>query len=696
MSWIWLNDKTNPDIQNNYINVNSTDSEEREQYKYAVVRFEKTFEFKKEIKTINFKVSADSAYHLFINGEFTNIGPASPGGDFLCRKEYPHHFADVFAVDVSGNCFEIKADVKLLAEVLTEYSKGQGGFFCDIEFTDIDGKVISFSTDESWTAKQLTSYNNFESFDSTVAENPAENACIINDRWHLRDSEIPPVSLNNIFENEYLIPAGKEERIHIELDKIYGIIPCVSADGKCSVQLVTYELKGQETRTENITFGKEGEYVSFRMHSAGEADLTVKNDDEKEVKIIVRFIAPWYPILAEGSFECSDKEFNKVFDVCKHTLKICRQSIHLDSTKHQEHLACTGDYNIESLMTLFCFDDMGLAVSDIKKTADWIVENNGRMFHTTYSLIWVRMLKNVFMVTGDEKLLSYCEEAMEKLFSLFDTYFGESGVIETPPDYMFVDWTVIDGYSMHHPPKALGQTVLNAFWFDAVKCAADIYDYLGKPDKANSFRERAKLFKVAFNKEFFDEKKQLYFDGKTDKYSNTYNYLPENSDKIYYSKYPDILACAFGLADDAPALLERVIFNDEMQDIQPYFTHYLLIAIKECGLENKYAMKIFDRWKPVVADCEKGLAEGWIAPQPDYKFDHSHAWGGTVAYHLPAFVSGFEILEPGMKKISFSPNLLGLEDAKITMQTQHGTVSLEITADSFEVNAPDSIEVIIK
>ncbi|MCQ2463801.1 MAG: hypothetical protein MJ177_10465, partial [Clostridia bacterium] len=154
--------------------------------------------------------------------------------------------------------------------------------------------------------------------------------------------------------------------------------------------------------------------------------------------------------------------------VCKHTLKICRQSLHLDSTKHQEHLACTGDYYIESLMTLYCFDDFRLSEFDIMRTADWLVDNNGRMFHTTYSLIWVQMLHDVYMITGNKALLTYSEKALDILLDRFAGYMGESGVIETPPDFMFVDWTVIDGYTMHHPPKALGQTVLNAFYYEAL------------------------------------------------------------------------------------------------------------------------------------------------------------------------------------------------------------------------------------
>ena len=54
--------------------------------------------------------------------------------------------------------------------------------------------------------------------------------------------------------------------------------------------------------------------------------------------------------------------------------------------------------------------------------------------------------------------------ALILLLERFERYIGENGIIEYPPDYMFVDWLAPDGISMHHPPKALGQTCLNMFY----------------------------------------------------------------------------------------------------------------------------------------------------------------------------------------------------------------------------------------
>ena len=686
MNWIWLNENTYPEFQKNFVNINETPAEEREKYNYCVAEFKKSFSFGKKIKSIKAKVSADSFYHFYLNGEMKSIGPASSGGDFLCRRPAPKHYANLFELDCDSDTADILVKVKLLPEVLTEYSRCHGGLAAELEFVFDDGTSEKAETDETWFCRPDTAYANFARFDSSLEEKPWEKAENTEDIWNAEASLIPVLSLNKVFETDITVKPDEELERIFELPKIYGVYLNVKADGKCRIKAFTCELEGQPEMYEKLCFGKAGEYFSFRQYSCGTLKLKIKSFDENDVNIHFELIAPWYPVNREGDFRTSDEGLNKIYDVCKHTLKICRQSIHLDSTKHQEHLACTGDYYIETLMSLYAFDDFRLSEFDLIRTADWIVDNGGRMFHTTYSLIWVQMLKDVYMITGDIEVLRKCEKALDVLLERFETYIGGSGVIETPPDFMFVDWTVIDGYSMHHPPKALGQTVLNAFYYEALNRAAEVYGFLNENEKSAECREKAEKFIVCFNREFWDESRGLYFDGKNDEFGGNDVHLPANSDKRYFSKYPNILACAYGLCDDDTArdILRRIIFNDEMQDIQPYFTHYLFRAVRRLGLFGEYGMKLVDRWRSVVNECDKGLAEGWIAPEPTYSFDHSHAWGGTVAYNLPSAITGLEILEPGMTKIRVKPELWGLDYAFIRIPSPKGDITVELKKDEYE------------
>lgn len=698
MAWIWLNDKIYSGYQRNFPNESAIPQAEREKFPYCAAEFTKKYEFNKKIEKAVLSVSGDNFFHLFVNGRFEGMGPVLPGGDFLCKRPAPKHYENTYEISINGFSAEFFARVRLLPHKVCDYSRGHGGFMLKARLIFEDGSEKTVETDETWQGRRNTAYTGFCSFDSTVREDAFSFSQVIRDRWHAQRAPIEMLCFEDVCRREFTVSRGEKGSFTVELPKIYGAYPIFVSDGKCRMTALTSELEGQVTEKETAVFGGAGEYFSFHMHSVGFVRLEIENTDDRDVNVCFILRASFYPVHKTGSFVCDDEDFNKVYDVCMHTLKICRQTIHLDSTKHQELLACTGDYYIDSLMTVYMFGDMKLSEFDLLRTADWIVLNNGRMFHTTYSLIWVQMLRDVYMVTGSMELLKSCEKALDRLLERFETYMDDTGVIAYPPDFMFVDWTVVDGYSMHHPPKALGQTVLNCFYYQALKNGGEIYGYLGEENKARECAAKAERFFTDFNREFFDGEKQLYFDGKNDAYGGYAHYAVYNSEKRYFTKYPNILACLYGLCEGekAVSVLERIIFNEDMQDIQPYFMHYMIGAVRKAGLFGKYGMKLLERWKDVVRECDKGLKEGWIAPEEGYSFDHSHAWGGTVGYQLPSVISGMEIKEPGMKKLIFRPELYTLNRADIKIPTVYGDIVLNLKkGEKPVISAPGEIEITI-
>ena len=254
------------------------------------------------------------------------------------------------------------------------------------------------------------------------------------------------------------------------------------------------------------------------------------------------------------------------------------------------------------------------------------------------------MLWDVFMVTGDMALLRRCENALGLLLNRFAGYLGENGLLETPPDYMFVDWIYIDGISLHHPPKALGQSCLNMYYFMALGCAAEVYRELGRELAARSCLQKRDNLRVAINKWLFDPEKGCYFEG-----LNTPTppeligeWMPENVQKRYWLKHSNILAACFGVCDDETGrkLVDMVMSDEIPGDVQPYFMHYLLESVFRLGLREKYTRTICDRWKAPALEFPKGLVEGFVAPEPGYNFDHSHAWGGTPPLQLSQGAAG--------------------------------------------------------
>ncbi|MCQ2399779.1 MAG: hypothetical protein MJ072_04665, partial [Clostridia bacterium] len=174
-------------------------------------------------------------------------------------------------------------------------------------------------------------------------------------------------------------------------------------------------------------------------------------------------------------------------------------------------------------------------------------------------------------------------------------------------------------------------------------------------------------------------------------------YMPENVEKRYYRKHANILAAYFGIPDskdEAKDILRRTLNDDSLGEFQPYFAHFALEAVLRNGLREEFTLSLLEKWKAPARECSKGLAEGFIPPEPTYKFDHSHAWGGTPLYSLPMALTGLEIIEPAYKKIKLDPSILGLKYATVEIPTPYGSVKVEQSENGVKITSPAEVEII--
>ena len=216
---------------------------------------------------------------------------------------------------------------------------------------------------------------------------------------------------------------------------------------------------------------------------------------------------------------------------------------------------------------------------------------------------------------------------------------------------------------------------------------------------AKRYEERMVKLHAAVLENLYDEERELFFEGLNTPTREDLlcGWMPQNVEKRYYRRHANILAAYFGFFDKTrcASLVERIVEDDTLGEVQPYFAHFLLEAVYRNGLREKYTRRLLEQWKDPVRECPKGLAEGFHKPTPEYRFDHSHAWGGTPAYALPLALSGLEILEPGCGKIRLSPDLLGLETATVEIPTPYGMVKLTMEAGKNPVvSVPDGIELV--
>ncbi|MBE6624471.1 MAG: hypothetical protein E7622_02380 [Ruminococcaceae bacterium] len=654
------------------------------------------------------RVCADARYELFVNGEFVGRGPVSAGGDFL-EPKMRHSYYDEYELTSNG-VVDIKLFVTSIPTVMCEYSFGQCGALVEI----LRGGEVIAHTDNTWKCRPVSARISDSHTDFTQEEYEYAYACEVKDIYgakkspikHLYERIIEPDSLDKI--------NLKSNEGYAEFDKIYSAYPIISlkTDGRVRVLIECEEIEGVGVYKESFIASRDVVYTSPRMRSVGRMKITLKGEGATKAQIEnAQIIYSAYPVESEAPFKCSDKLLNEVYDICMHTLKICRRDLHLDSPTHQEPLACTGDYFIQALIEYFNIYDSSLTAFDIYRTAQMLEIMDGRIFHTTYSLIFAEWVYDYYMYTGKTELLTHTECALRALLARFDTYIGENGLVEKSPDYMFVDWILLDqngnntdptnmmshgnfeGYSLHHPPKALGQGVLCMFYYNALLKCAKIFAILGDSDFAKSCNKKAQSLKKAINKNLFDKKRGLYIGGlnTADNVPNG-RWLPENTYNIFYLKQANTLAVLYGIApeENRKSILKYVLGDLKKEEMQPYFYHFLLEALLKENMFEKNGLDLIRRYESLIERCDKGLCEAWEM----FPSDCSHAWGGTPAYILKKALSGFEMVEAGYKKIKLSPRLYGLNSASLEIPTPYGSIKIKMSRGKKSIIVPDEIEVI--
>ncbi len=678
---------------------------------FCMAEFKNTYNLKEKTKI---KICADTRYELYVNGKFLGRGPSSPGGDYTYEK-LTYSYYDNYEINDTGKV-EIKAIVTSVPTVMNEYTFNYPGLFIELSQ---NGQVIG-KTDKTWQCRILSERIDVLKSDYTIKPNnytepsyiPNVHKMLPTMIEHLVEEKITPSTFKKLEINK-----GEKTTVKYDFDKIYSAFTSISVkcNGKVKIQIATEELDGIGYLNEEIITDKDINHTSQRMYSVGEATITVENISS-DVCIIDDFslIYSYYPVKNEAYFNCSDSFINKLFNVCMHTLKICRQNTHLDSPTHQEPIACTGDYYIQALMEYLNIYDPSLTAFDIFRTSQILTHQNGKMFHTSYSLIVPMWLYDYYMYTGDKKLLKKSKNALECLLNAFDKYVDkENGLIEYAPNYMFVDWIVMkdapdpygdardmmshgkmDGFSLHHPPKVLGQSVLCMFYYQSLICASKLYTLLNDEKSCMECLKKAEKLKKSINKHLYDKEKKLYIGGlNTPNKVESNMWLPDNIERTFYLKQANVLAVLFDIAPKGQkkSILDFVINDLRKEEMQPYFYHFLFEAIYKEGLFGKYGLKLIHAYESLIDKTEKGLCEAW-----EYiKCDCSHAWGGAPAYILKKAMSGFEMVEPNYKKVKLNPNLYTLDFADFEISTPHGNINIKLEKDKEpQISAPKQIKII--
>ena len=671
---------------------------------HKAIRFRKTFTLNEAPKKVRGWIAADVRYRMWINGVLASRGPADVGRDYDSPPCGPwfEDVRDLTRFFVPGKNV-IAVEVLPFAVVGNEWPLDHPGLKVDLEIEGVNKTRRVVATDSTWrciTAEDLDQAGAKNGFRFNMAAEPVgwQESDFDDVRWKaavVTDNQIPTLVSELAPPLEAILPSVGVTRVSrgvsanphtggatfshdgsytVQYGHILSGYVGLKVHGHDGARLLImpneHDAPGHNREAEIIL--REGEQTVEIPYFDSFSVVNIQAEDVvKPIQIEdVRCVFTSYPVQYRGSFSCSSPEFTRLWEVCRWCTQICMQTHHLDSPHHQEPVSDAGDYLIESLNGFYTFGDGTLIRQDLKKIARNLEQRHYQSFHTSYSLMWLQMLMQYFDYTGDASAVRELAPTAFALLDRFEGYIGANGLVSNAPNYMFMDWVEIEGFTAHHPPAVIGQGYMTSLYYRALADGIRVAEMLHDEARAEKCRQLRGKIAEAFERELWIPEKGLYRDGKPFVTSIAPNsWLPADKDIETFTTQGNTFAVACGLVpkERSRQVMEKIISRTDLH-CQPYFMHFVFQALSTAGLFNEQAVAQLSKWH-IVPDTQSFL-EMWNTG------DLSHAWIGTPIYQMSGQILGVNPTSPGFATFAITPHPCDLKWARGVVPTPHGLIGV--------------------
>ena len=408
----------------------------------------------------------------------------------------------------------------------------------------------------------------------------------------------------------------------------------------------------------------------------------------KGVKVIdLMYRETGYDTEFSGYFKSDDPFFNTLWQKAKRTLYVTMRDTYMDCPD-RERSQWWGDVVNESGEAFYALDPKGqlLTKKGILELMAWQKEDN-----TIYSPVpsgnWEKELPgqmlasvgyfgfwNYYWNTGDIETLKKVYPRVKKYLDVWKL--DNNGILidritkNTKTAWYWGDW----GENVDK------QLLINAWYYLALKGYHLMSLALDHQNEANWSQQAMVEFKQAFNRVFWDGQQYK---------------SPMNKDEA--DDRAQALAVVSGLADpDKYDGLYNIFLTQEFSS--PYMEKYVCEALFQMGQEDYALQRLKKRFKFMVESKEHTtLFEGWGAGRDGFGGGSTnHAWSGGGLTILSQYVCGLYPLEPGWKKFTVKPNLVGLSYAETGNISMAGKVAVALkkirSGMEIKLTVPDQSE----
>ena len=433
---------------------------------------------------------------------------------------------------------------------------------------------------------------------------------------------------------------------------------------------------GGDNRSFTPLWWRTWRYLELRIETASES-LIIED-------IISTYSA--YPFVKETVFDAPERpELSDILDIGWRTARLCANETYMDCP-YYEQLQYFGDTRIQAMVSLYNTRDPYLVKNALEQGRQSMVADgltmsryptNSHQFIPSFSLFWICMGHDYWMMRGDEEYMKTLLPAYRSVLAWFEPWMKPDNSLAYIPYWFFLDWA--DGLDFGSAPReANGNSAIQDLLFlMGLDAATEMERAFGIAAIADYYESVANRIRTGFDEKYWDEPRGLYAD---------------THDHRSFSQHTNSLAVIAGVisGDKSRSLMEKALQTGNIIETTIYFRYYLNMALNRVGLGDQL-LENLNIWEDQMA---LGLTTWAECPEPARS--DCHAWGSSPNVEFYRTVLGIESAAPGFTRVRIAPSLGALHKVSGSMPHPSGSVAVSYKIDkkgrlSAEIDLPGNI-----
>jgi hypothetical protein len=275
---------------------------------------------------------------------------------------------------------------------------------------------------------------------------------------------------------------------------------------------------------------------------------------------------------------------------------------------------------------------------------------------------------------------------VDSILGFFDRNLDERGLVSRiggplfppEPNWSFVDWTP-EWYRTCGVPTAIhhGSITMESLLYSyALSQAADLCNYIDRPELAKEYTERMYKINCAINRYCMSEN-GLFQDGPgIDEFSQHVQVWAVLTEAASQDKWKE--------------LLKRSL-EEQMPKCSVAMALYLFRALEKADMYDE-TNALWNPWRDMVKTNLTTCVENNVEARSD-----CHAWGALILHELPAVTLGVRPAKPGFEEIIIRPVPGYMDWARGSVITPKGKVDVSWKKEngelSVEIIAPNDLKI---